>query len=228
MGTGSSPVTHFLDIPRFGMNRAPGRAAVLNTGRARGSDGGRGAPEENTVSGTGSARSANVCGKGRLEQRVDTEPTHRKRVGRLSRRCVCAVRGTERYAAALAPSSRRDTGNSYWLQRRYVGGAPARHSLGRTRGMSADCARRAHAVNPSASLRGPALRALTALRSSQIGGYAPGGVGASLSPEMRAWAKPYNSLRATTTNLTPLGSPGLSRRPTWWRSRGSSQPSLCC
>jgi hypothetical protein len=30
--------------------------------------------------------------------------------------------------------------------------------------------RRARDVNPSASLRGPALRALTSLRSSQIGG----------------------------------------------------------
>jgi len=37
-----------------------------------------------------------------------------------------------------------------------------------------DSARRARAVNPCASLRGAALRALTALRASHRGGYARG------------------------------------------------------
>jgi hypothetical protein len=91
-----------------------------------------------------------------------------------------------------APSKRR-AGRLYLLVAFFPPGLPPTLS------------RRARAVNPSASLRGPALRALTSLRASQIGWVGPGGVGyCKKMAEPLLHARERDSVCATASHL-PIG-----------------------
>ena len=183
---GRGGVTHFLDIPRY-MNQIQQLHPSQTETRERDAETvgeKRARPLEGTLPAavaiqttTGTTRNQ------RWDRGTSTESNQ-------NRRCTHAYAGSDqRSQPPLRPADR-----------------PAAFPPGCSpRGLPPHCERRARAVNPSASLRGPALRALTALRASQIRRVGPGEIG--------AWGGLVDGLFRRATGPRPPSRSGLGPVP---------------